>query len=73
MIKIYRQYPIINGFVQVPPNLEANKTKYVVGNHLHNPVGIEYDAPSIDLNSIKDVKIRHNSEYLEFLAVTVGS
>jgi hypothetical protein len=26
-IKIYRQLPIINGFIQVPPNKESDKTR----------------------------------------------
>lgn len=40
MIKIYRQYPVINGFLQVPPNNPADKTKYIVGNRRRNPVGL---------------------------------
>ena len=27
-IQIYRDFPIINGFVQVPPNRESDKTKF---------------------------------------------
>lgn len=26
-IKIHRDFPVINGYVQAPPNLEQNKTK----------------------------------------------
>jgi len=29
-IKVYRQFPIINGFVQLPNNREADKTKHSV-------------------------------------------
>jgi hypothetical protein len=38
-IQIFRQYPIINGFVQLPPNRVEDKTKYVVGNRKRNPFG----------------------------------
>lgn len=73
MIKIYRQYPVINGFLQVPPNLEPDRTKYIVGNHVNDPVGTLYDVSGIsDQNSIKVVTIKRNTEYLEFLATTIG-
>ncbi len=29
-ITITRSYPIVNGYVQTPPNLEATKTTYTV-------------------------------------------
>lgn len=75
MIKIYRQYPVINGFLQVPPNLESDKTRYIVGNQVNNPAGTvladsSYGSP--DVGSIKDVVIKHNVEYLEFLTTTIG-
>jgi hypothetical protein len=73
MIKIYRQYPVINGFLQVPPNLESDRTKYIVGNQVNDPVGTLYDSSDIsDQNSIKVVTIKRNTEYLEFLAATIG-
>lgn len=40
MIKIFRQYPVINGFMRVPQNLDNEKTKYIPGNHVNNPVGL---------------------------------
>lgn len=38
-IQIFRQYPVINGFVQLPPNRVEDKTKYVVGNRKKNLFG----------------------------------
>ena len=47
-IKIYRDYQIINGFVQVPPNLEKNRTTYTTTQVLSDISGsVVYDMDSI--------------------------
>lgn len=67
MINIFRQYPVVNGFIQVPPNKESEKTKYIVGNQLENPTGSSIVFSSLDSNQTKYVVIRKNTEYLEVL------
>jgi len=66
-IRIFRQYPIINGFVQVPPNSEENRTKYIVGSS--NLYGTTLtNIGTIDNTLTKEVTIPKNAKYLEFLA-----
>jgi hypothetical protein len=67
MINIFRQYPVVNGFIQVPPNKESEKTKYIVGNQLENPTGSSIAFDSLDSNQTKYVVVRKNTEYLEVL------
>lgn len=72
MIKIFRQYPVINGFLQVPPNKESERTKYIVGNHINDPVGTVFTATaSIDASLTKVVTIKNNTEHLEFVVSQV--
>ena len=47
-IKIYRDYQIINGFVQVPPNLEKDRTTFTTSQVLSDIVGSEiYELDSV--------------------------
>jgi hypothetical protein len=71
MINIFRQYPVVNGFIQVPPNRESERTKYIVGNQLENPVGSSIAFDSLDSNQTKFVTIRKNTQYLEVLTSRV--
>jgi hypothetical protein len=46
-IKIYRDYQIINGFVQVPPNLEKDKNTTTISQALSDIDGsVEYIVTS---------------------------
>ena len=47
-ITIYRDYQIVNGFVQVPPNLEKDKTKTTISQALSDiPDSVEYYLTSV--------------------------
>jgi len=47
-IKIYRDYQIINGFVQVPPNLEKDKNTTTISQALSDIAGsTEYKVTSM--------------------------
>jgi len=47
-IKIYRDYQIVNGFVQVPPNLEKDRTTFTTSQVLSDISGSEiYEMNSV--------------------------
>lgn len=47
-IKIYRDYQIVNGFVQIPPNLEKERTSFTTSQVLSDIAGSEiYEVSSI--------------------------
>ena len=51
-IKIYRDYQIVNGFVQVPPNLEKDRTSFTTSQVLSDISGSEiYDMDSVGSGS----------------------
>lgn len=51
-IKIYRDYRIVNGFVQLPPNLEKNRSSFTTSQVLSDIVGSEiYDIDSVGSGS----------------------
>ena len=47
-ITIYRDYQIVNGFVQLPPNLEKNRTTTTISTALSSiPDSVEYYLTSV--------------------------
>jgi len=51
-IKIYRDYQIVNGFVQVPPNLEKDRTSFTTSQVLSDTSGSEiYEMESVGSGS----------------------
>lgn len=70
MIKIYRQYQIINGYVQLPPNIIRTTSKPTDKNAATWATVLN----SPDATSIQDMRFRHKAgnRWLEFLDVTVG-
>lgn len=70
-IQIFRQYPVINGFVQLPPNRVEDKTKYVVGNRDLVGTSLTSVEGFSDPADWRDVVIHKNAEFVEILAYTV--
>ena len=65
MIKIYIQYQIVNGYVQLPPNLL--RTSYLSENQ--NQVTLD----ALDDNiKVKQFVQSANNKWLEFWAASVG-
>ncbi len=61
MIKIYRQYQVINGYIQMPPNLESKKEAYYYqGNLLNAPVATQISASDLSdaVGTVKEVNIK---------------
>jgi hypothetical protein len=70
-IQIFRQYPVINGFVQLPPNMVEDRTKYVVGNRDLVGTSLTNVEGFSDPADWRDVVIPKNAEFVEILAYTV--
>ena len=69
MIKIFRQYPIINGFLQLPNNLESEKSKYILAGDgkLNPPTGTSITASAIsDVPSSVVVSEIAGTKWVEF-------
>jgi len=45
-ISIVRQFPVINGFVQLPPNRESDRAKYPISGVLSDVLGVGIDGSS---------------------------
>lgn len=65
MIKIYRQYPIVNGYVQLPPNVL--RTAYLSENLSQGTLN------ALDGNiKVKQFVQNANNKWLEFWAASIG-
>lgn len=61
MIKIYRQYRIMNGYVQLPPNILRTETLP------STPTGASLGTKDGTYASVADVKVKNsNDRFLEF-------